>query len=168
MQGWIKEACTGELMSHVNAVAFGPAGSVNTYANDAKGLEVLIEELARMRDEIELVVLEATGGYESLLVARLVETKFPTVVVNPRQVRDFAKSLGRLAKTDTIDARLLALFGERVRPEVRRLKDEETGALEALLARRRQRIELLVAEQNRLTHTRAARFAPTSSGRLLS
>lgn len=112
--------------------------------------QTLIDE----RETIELIVLEATDGYESLLVANLAKARLPVIVVNPRQVRDFAKSLGRLAKTDEIDAKLLALFGERVRPQVRVLKDEQTIVLEALLSRRRQLIEMMVAEQNRLTHAR--------------
>ena len=74
----------------------------------------------------------------------------PVIVVNPRQVRDFAKATGQLAKTDSIDAMILALFGQRVRPELRELPDEETQALEALLVRRRQIIDMLVAENNRL------------------
>jgi transposase len=132
-------------------VAFGSDGAVRTYANEDQGLEELVVEL-QATDEIALVVLEATGGYEALTVAKLAAANIPVVVVNPRQVRDFAKSLGRLAKTDTIDARVLALFGERVRPTVKALKDEQTRALEGLLARRRQLIEMIVAEQNRLIH----------------
>ena len=97
-----------------------------------------------------LIVLEATGGLEVPLVAALAECHLPVVVVNPRQVRDFAKSMGRLAKTDQLDAAILALFGERVRPEIRSLKDEDTQALEALLQRRRQLVEMLTMERQRL------------------
>ena len=96
-------------------VAFGSDGAVRTYANEDQGLGELVVQL-QASDEITLVVLEATGGYEALTVAKLAAAAIPVVVVNPRQVRDFAKSLGRLAKTDRIDARVLALFGERVRP----------------------------------------------------
>jgi transposase len=96
-----------------------------------------------------LIVLEATGGYEIAVTGALVAASLPAVVVNPRQVRDFAKSLGRLAKTDRIDGLVLARFGEAVRPEVRELADEQTQQLQALLTRRRQIIEMLVAEKNR-------------------
>jgi transposase len=97
-----------------------------------------------------LVVLEATGGYELLAAAALAAAGLPVVVVNPRQVRDFARAAGQLAKTDRIDAGVLALFGERVRPPVRALPNAEAQALEALLARRRRLLEMLHAERNRL------------------
>lgn len=134
-------------------VAVGYQGAVRTYVSDEAGLDRLVADLQQV-DTVELVVLEATGGYEALTVAKLAAAAIPVVVVNPRQVRDFAKSLGRLAKTDVIDARVLALFGERVRPVIRSLKDEQTRALEGLLARRRQLLEMIVAEQNRLIHAR--------------
>lgn len=102
-----------------------------------------------------LIVLEATGGLEASLVAALTTQGLSAVVVNPRQVRDFARSVGRLAKTDRLDAGMLALFGERVRPEVRPLKDEETQALEALLQRRRQLVEMLTMERQRLLQANA-------------
>lgn len=101
----------------------------------------------------DLMVCEATGGYEVPVVSALAAAALPVVVVNPRQVRDFAKALGRLAKTDRIDARVIAEFGLKVRPEVRPLKDAETRALQSLLARHRQLIEMRVAEQNRLDQT---------------
>jgi Transposase len=97
-----------------------------------------------------LIVLEATGGYELLCVAALAAVGLPVVVVNPRQVRDFAKATGQLAKTDRIDADILALFADRVRPAVRPLPDVEAQELDALLSRRRQLIEMLGAERNRL------------------
>jgi transposase len=97
-----------------------------------------------------LIVLEATGGYEAALVAVLATGGLPLVVVNPRQVRDFAKATGQLAKTDAIDAQILALFAERVRPAPRALPDEAAQALDALLTRRRQLVEMLTAERNRL------------------
>jgi len=134
-------------------VAFGDEGAVRTYGNQDAGLDALVRELGQ-RSDVELVILEATGGYEALVVAKLAAAAIPVVVVNPRQVRDFAKSLGRLAKTDAIDAHVLALFGERVRPAIRSLKDEQTRVLEGLLARRRQLLEMIVAEQNRLIHAR--------------
>ncbi len=88
-----------------------------TVSNDESGIEVLVEQLCDR--PVELVVLEATGGYEMPAAAALAEAGIPVVVANPRQVRDFARATGQLAKTDRIDARVLALFGERVRPEVR-------------------------------------------------
>src|SRR5512145_2250621 len=93
--------------------------------------------------------LEATGGYELLGVAALAAAALPVVVVNPRQVRDFARATGQLVKTDRLDADVLALFAERVRPEVRPIADAEAQELDALLARRRQLLEMLQAERNR-------------------
>ena len=129
-------------------VAARPSGERWTVANDERGVRTLAE---RFRNEApELIVLEATGGYELLCVAGLAAVGLPVVVVNPRQVRDFAKATGQLAKTDRIDADILALFAERVRPAVRALPDAEAQELEALLARRRQLMEMLQAERNRL------------------
>ena len=99
-----------------------------------------------------LVVLEATGGYERAAVAAIAATQLPVVVVNPRQVRDFARATGQLAKTDRIDADILALFAERVRPTPRPLPDAVSAALDALLRRRRQLVGMLGAERNRLEH----------------
>ena len=104
---------------------------------------------------LTLIVCEATGGYEAALVAALATAGLPVVVANPRQVRDFAKATGQLAKTDAIDAQILALFAERVRPELRALPDEAVEALDALLTRRRQLVEMLTAERNRLLVARA-------------
>jgi transposase len=129
-------------------VAARPSGERWTVANDERGVRTLVERCRR--EAPELIVLEATGGYELLCVAGLAAVGLPVVVVNPRQVRDFAKATGQLAKTDRIDADILALFAERVRPEVRPLPDVEAQELEALLARRRQLIEMLQAERNRL------------------
>lgn len=98
-----------------------------------------------------LIVIEATGGLERGIVAALAIAGLPLVVVNARQVRHFARSMGLLAKTDQIDARVLALFAERVRPEVRPLRSEDLQELEAFSARRRQLVEMLAAEKNRLT-----------------
>jgi transposase len=97
-----------------------------------------------------LIVLEATGGYELLAVAALVAAALPVVVANPRQVRDFARGTGQLAKTDRLDADILATFADRVRPAVRPLPDAEAQELDALLTRRRQLLEMLGAERNRL------------------
>jgi len=100
-----------------------------------------------------LVVLEASGGLQTALVGELGAAGMPVVVVNPRQVREFARASGRLAKTDTLDARVLALFAERMRPEVRRLPDAQELELKALVARRRELVEMLTAERNRLGST---------------
>lgn len=120
--------------------------------NDESGIAALIATL--LASVPTLVVLEATGGLEVPLVGALVAAELPVAVTNPKQVRDFARSVGQAAKTDALDAKLLALFAERVRPDVRPLPDDEARALSALVARRRQLVEGLVAEQNR--RTRAA------------
>jgi transposase len=99
---------------------------------------------------VALIVLEATGGLELPLIGALVAAGLPVVVANPRQVRDFAKATGRLAKTDLLDAQILAHFADVIRPVPRTLPDEQMQALAALLARRRQLIEMLTAEKNRL------------------
>jgi transposase len=119
-----------------------------TVLNDERGVRTLVERLRAIGPE--LIVLEATGGYELLGVAALAAAALPVVVVNPRQVRDFAKATGQLAKTDRIDADILARFADVVRPAVRVIPDAEAQELEALLARRRQLLEMLQAERNRL------------------
>jgi transposase len=101
-----------------------------------------------------LVVMEATGGLEASVAAALAAVAIPVAVVNPRQARDFAKAIGKLAKTDAIDAAVLAHFAEAVRPEPRPLPDAQTRELEALVMRRRQLLEMLIAEQNRLSSCR--------------
>ena len=118
--------------------------AVNAEADIAR----LVEKLRELSPQV--IVIEATGGMEMPLVASLSQARMPVVVVNPRQVRDFAKAVGRLAKTDRIDAEILAHFGEAVKPEVRLLKDEDTQTLTALVTRRRQVVEMLTAEKNRL------------------
>jgi transposase len=129
-------------------VAALPSGEVWSHTHDRAGIEALLVRLQELGPD--LVVTEATGGRERTVVAMLATSGVPVVIVNPRQVRDFAKATGQLAKTDAIDAAILALFGQRVRPEVRALPDESTQVLEALLVRRRQIMEMLVAEGNRL------------------
>lgn len=128
-------------------IAARPSGERWTVANEERGVKTLVDRLTN--DKPELIVLEATGGYELLLVAALAAAALPVVVVNPRQVRDFARATGQLAKTDRIDAEVLALFAERVRPAVRPIADDAAQELEALLARRRQLLEMLQAERNR-------------------
>jgi transposase len=129
-------------------VGMRPSGARWTVPNDEHGVRTLVDRLRSGTPE--LIVVEATGGYELLCVGALAAATLPVVVVNPRQVRDFAKATGQLAKTDRIDADVLALFAERVRPEVRALPDAAAQELEALLARRRQLLEMLQAERNRL------------------
>lgn len=135
-------------------VAVHEASGSWSVSNDEPGVADLITRLRPLRPD--LVVLEATGGFETLAAAALAAAQIPVVVVNPRQVRDFAKSTGQLAKTDALDAHVLALFAARVRPPVRPLADAGTQALNALVARRRQLIEMLVAEKNRLGFASAA------------
>ena len=129
-------------------VAVLPEGESWSAANDEEGITQVVKRLKSLRPR--LVVLEATGGMETAVVGAAATARLPVVVVNPRQVRDFAKSVGALAKTDAIDARVLARFAEAVRPEVRPLKDKEASQLSALIARRRQLVEMLTAEKNRL------------------
>lgn len=125
-----------------------PSGELCSFDHNEAGIQALVGKLGDLHPE--LVIIEASGGLERTLVASLAAAALPVIVVNPRQVRDFAKATGQLAKTDSIDAMILALFGQRVRPELRQLPDEETQTLEALLVRRRQIIDMLVAENNRL------------------
>jgi len=122
--------------------------------NDDGGISQLVAWLAERQPAV--AVLEATGGREEALVAALMLAHLRCVVVNPRQVRDFARATGRLAKTDGIDAQVLALFGERVQPDIRPLPDAETRQLAALVTRRRQLVEMLVTEKARLSTAAAA------------
>jgi transposase len=125
-----------------------PDGAAARFGNDEAGVAAAVARLAAGGPE--RVVVEATGGYEAPVVAALAAAGLPVVVVNPRQARDFARAVGRLAKTDRIDAAVLAEFAEAVRPAVRPLPDADAQALAALVARRRQLLEMRTAEQNRL------------------
>jgi transposase len=129
-------------------VALGSDGKVVQVGNDEAGVGALVAQLEAISPA--LVVMEATGGYEWLVAAALAGRKIPVAVVNPRQVRDFAKAIGALAKTDQIDARVLARFGEAVRPEPRPLPTPEAKELEEFLSRRRQIVDMLTMEKNRL------------------
>ena len=129
-------------------VAVRPTGKRWTLPYDQTGIEGLIPQIVDL--EPALVCLEATGGLELPLVAALAAAALPVVVVNPRQVRDFARATGTLAKTDALDAGVLAHFADAVRPEVRPLKDAETQVLNSLTARRHQVMTMLVSEKNRL------------------
>ena len=129
-------------------VGVRPTGAGWTATNDARGVHDVVERLRALAPT--LIVLEATGGYELLCVAALATAALPVVVVNPRQVRDFARATGQLAKTDRIDAAILARFADVVRPAVRPLPTADAQVLDALLTRRRQLLEMLGAERNRL------------------
>jgi len=129
-------------------IAIRPSGAVWTVAYDGNGIGHLISEFGSL--EPSVIVLESTGGLELPVAGALAAESLPVVVVNPRQVRDFAKATGRLAKTDVLDAQVLAHFAEAVRPQVRPLPDSDTQELHSLTARRTQVVEMLVAEKNRL------------------
>ncbi len=129
-------------------IALRPTGERWAVPNDAPGIAALVGRLQAVQPT--LIVLEATGGYHRAVVAALAAATLPLVVVNPRQVRDFAKATGQLAKTDALDARAVAHCAEAVRPALRPLPDAQTEELRALLARRRQRSAMRTAEQNRL------------------
>ena len=126
-----------------------PAKRAWSIPNEDDAVRALCKELSRLN--ATLVVLEATGGLERRLLAALLAANLPAVVVNPRRVRDFAKAHGCLAKTDALDAAVIALFAERIRPPVRPPIDAETQELAALLGRRRQVVDMITAEKNRLT-----------------
>jgi transposase len=127
-----------------------PEGELFAVANDQEGIDILLGWLQRMPPK--LVVLEASGRYERPAAAAIAasEAQIAVAVVNPRQARDFARATGKLAKTDRIDAEILARFAEAVGPRPSVLPDEEASTLQAILARRRQLLEMLLAENNRL------------------
>lgn len=133
-----------------------PTGERRTVPRDEEGLDRLGRELTALSPR--LVVLEATGGYEIAVAAALVAAGVPTAVVNPRQVRAYAKAIGRLAKSDRLDAEVIALFAEQVRPEPRAIPDEQTLALAELVARRRQIVDMIGAETNRRSRARDPRI----------
>ena len=133
-------------------IASLPDGESWSVTNDDPGFAELAPRLLALTPT--LVVLEATGGFESPAVAALAKAGLPILVVNPRQVRDFAQAMGRLAKTDALDAAILAKFAQRVRPAPRPLPDEAAQLLESVVTRRRQLIEMLTAEKNRLGFAR--------------
>lgn len=135
-------------------VEIRPSGEKQSFANDKVGIKALVKWLAKIAPT--LIVLEATGGYERQVTRALVSADLPAVVVNPRQVRDFAKATGQLAKTDSIDAGVLAQFAEVIRPALRPLPDAVTLELRALTSRRRQLLEMIAAENNRLEMTSKA------------
>ena len=132
-----------------------PSGQTLTAARDSTGLQQLVGSLRKLAPA--LIVLEATGGFEITVAAALASAGLPLAVVNPRQIRDFARATGRLAKTDALDAQVIALFAERIRPEPRPLADADSQNLAELIARRRQMVEMIGMETNRLYQVRNAR-----------
>lgn len=127
----------------------GVAGS-RSYPNTERGHRDLIKDLSRDGENTERIVLESTGGYERKLVAALGGAGLPVVVINPRQVRDYARSTGQLAKTDQIDAHVLADFAAKIKPEIRPLPSEDQQELREYLTRYEQLVQMLVAEKSRL------------------
>ena len=135
-------------------VAIWTSNEYKRFQNDPTGIQELIDWLKIL--QAELIVLEATGGLELPFVAELAFEKMPVAVVNPRRIREFARSIGQLAKTDKLDARVIAHFGAATHPEARKLPTNDEEKLTALITRRRQIIEMLTAEKNRL---HSARFS---------
>lgn len=129
-----------------------PSGQAFTVPRDSESIENLAQHLSGL--EPELVVMEATGGFETVVAAGLAATDLPLAIVNPRQIRDFAKAAGRLAKTDTLDAAVIAHFAEAMRPEPRAVPDAASRRLGELVTRRRQLLGMRVSEKNR--HSRLA------------
>ncbi|HZA24935.1 MAG TPA: IS110 family transposase [Dehalococcoidia bacterium] len=134
-------------------IAVRPTGETWSMPNDASGITEVVQRVAQLHPK--LVVLEATGGLQMPVAAALASAGLPLSMVNPRQVRDFARATGRLAKTDRLDAQVLAHFAEAVRPTPYPLPDAQTQELTALLTRRHQVVEMLTAEKNRLRATRS-------------
>jgi transposase len=126
-------------------------------SNDESGIASLVKRLKKLKPR--LIVVEATGGFEMLVVAELSRAGLSVAVVNAKRVRDFAKATGQIAKTDKLDAKVLAHFAAAVRPTVRRLRTDEEEQLTALLTRRRQVLEMLTIEKNRLVTVRTKRRA---------
>jgi transposase len=150
-QGWVKmkqqifvgiDVSKDRLDVHVR-----PQGKIFATSRDDAGLAELVAELRQLAPE--LIVLEATGGYETVVASAIAAAQLPLAVVNPRRIREFAKAVGKLAKTDRLDAAIIAHFGEAVRPAIRPIEAAEAQALGEHVTRRRQVIEMIVAERNR-------------------
>lgn len=137
-----------DVSKDVLDLALAPGGKTWSFPYDEAGIEALVKLLEEARPQA--VVLEASGGIQRPLAAILFRAKLPVLQVNPRQIRDFARATGKLAKTDKIDAQIIALFGQRVKPPQRPLPDEQVRVIESLMARRRQIVGMLIAEKNRL------------------
>lgn len=137
-------------------IAVRPINEKLRVLNNDEGAGTLVERLRPLKPT--LIVLEATGRYHQLVLGQLLAAGLPAIAINPRQARDFARAIGRLAKTDGIDAGVLAEFAEKIRPEVRSMADEATQELEAFCTRRRQLVGILSSEKNRIhTATKAIR-----------
>lgn len=141
------DVCKTHLDVHLR-----PSDEAFQVQRDHGGLDELAKRLKTLRPT--LIVLEATGGFERIVAVELAAKGLPLAIVNPRQIRDFARAFGRLAKTDRIDAEIIALFGERVRPEPRPIADESAQDLADLVTRRRQVVDMLGMESNRRRRTR--------------
>jgi len=141
-----------DVSKSVLDIAIHESGETWSISNDNAGCASLAAKLKQLKPTS--IVLEATGGFESLITTTLSADDLPVIVVNPRQVRDFAKATGQLAKTDHLDCLVLAHFAAAIDPPRRPIRSDEAQHLEALLARRRQIVEMLVAEKNRLTNNR--------------
>jgi transposase len=130
-------------------VADSGSRETRQFTNDHEGIAQAIQHIASLQPAG--IILEATGNLEMPLATEIQGECLPVVIINPRQVRDFACAPGALAKTDAIDARILALFGLRIKPEMRPLPDKQAREMASLLTRRRQLMEMLIAERNRLS-----------------
>ncbi|MFC1947275.1 IS110 family transposase [Chloroflexota bacterium] len=130
-------------------VAVLPSKERRQYPNDHGGMNKLIPWLKKL--PVEIVVMEPTGGYEALAVAALSSKRVPVAIVNARQIRQYARAKGILAKTDSIDALVMAEFAEAVKPEVRQIPNKETREIKMIVSRRRQLLEMMTAEKNRKT-----------------
>ena len=134
-----------------------PTGQAFAVDRDSKGLDDLAQQLIPLKPT--LILLEATGGYEIMVASALADAGLPVNVINPRQIRDFARAMGELAKTDAIDARVIALFADRIRPKPRPLPDAKARELADLAARRRQLVMMINSETNRLGQARNTSLA---------
>lgn len=135
-------------------VAVSNQKAIKSFTNDEGGIDKIVSYLKGAPPVI--VVMEATGGLEKLVAACLTEAGLPVVIVNPRQIRDFARAKGKLAKTDTIDAKIMADFACDIRPEVRALSDQQTEEIKALMRRHQQVVSMITAESNRLSSANKA------------
>jgi transposase len=148
-QIWVGiDVCKDWLDVHIR-----PQGEIFRLPNSEAGVKELIKQLP-VPTKVGRVILEATGGMELTAALTLHQAGFPVVVINPRQSRNFAKATNQLAKTDKVDAKILAFFGEALLPELRTMAEEETRQLKDLVTRRRQIVEMLTAERNRLSAIR--------------
>lgn len=129
-------------------VAIEPSGITLSVDNNDQGIDELVQHLKAQH--VDLIALEATGGYETLVAAKLSASGLCVIIVNPSQVRSYANAIGRRAKTDEIDAQVIAAFVLATKPQIRPLRDAQTQALSALVDRRRQIVQMIVAEENRL------------------